>query len=46
MISQKQIDALEKLDGVGWITALKSGAIAALVSGGSIQLGLFEGTSV
>jgi hypothetical protein len=42
MISQKQIDALRKMDGAAWITALKTGAIRDLVEGGSIQLGLFD----
>ncbi len=42
MISQKQIDAFEERDGVDWITALKTGAIRNLVSGGYIQLGLFD----
>ena len=42
MISQKQIDALEKMDGAAWITALKTGAIRGLVEDGSIQLGLFD----
>jgi transposase len=42
MISQKQIDALEELEGVDWITALKTGAIRKLVDGDYIQLGLFD----
>jgi transposase len=42
MISQKQIDALEKMDRVAWLTALKTGAIRGLVEDGSIQLGLFD----
>jgi len=42
MISQKQIDALAKMDGASWITALKTGAIRGLVEEGSIQLGLFD----
>ena len=42
MISQKQIDVLKDFDGVGWITALKTGAIRNLVDGGHIQLGLFD----
>ena len=42
MISNIQIDAMRKLDGVDWITALKSGAIAALVDNGALQLGLFD----
>jgi transposase len=42
MISQKQIDELKQLDGMQWITALKSGAIARLVEGGCVQIGLFD----
>ncbi len=42
MISQKQITELSKLDGVAWITALKTGAIRTLVEGGTLQLGLFD----
>ena len=42
MISQKQIEAVRKRDGVAWITALKSGAIRHLVEVGTIQLDLFD----
>jgi hypothetical protein len=42
MISQTQITALQQLPGVDWITALKTGAIRALVTGGQLQLGLFD----
>jgi hypothetical protein len=42
MISNIQIEALAKLDGVDWITALKSGAIAKLAAGGHLQLDLFD----
>src|SRR5499426_2164188 len=42
MISQVQIDAIAKLDGVDWITALKSGAIRKLADGGTLQLDLFD----
>ena len=42
MISNVQIDAIAKLDGVDWITALKSGAIANLVDNGTLQLDLFD----
>ena len=42
MISNVQIDALAKLDGVDWITALKSGAIAKLADAGHLQLDLFD----
>ena len=42
MISSVQIDAMRKIDGVPWITALKSGAIAKLAEGGALQLDLFD----
>jgi hypothetical protein len=42
MISSVQIDAMRGLDGVDWITALKSGAIRKLADGGALQLGLFD----
>lgn len=42
MISNVQIDAMAKLDGVDWITALKSGAIARLADAGHLQLDLFD----
>ena len=42
MVSNVQIDALRKMDGVDWITALKSGAIAKLVDDKSLQPDLFD----
>jgi len=42
MISQTQITALKTLDGVDWITALKTGAMRDLLAGGQIQMGLFD----
>ncbi len=42
MISDIQITALKAREGVDWITALKTGAIRALVAGGHLQLGLFD----
>ena len=42
MISQKQIDALKTIEGMEWITALKSGAIAKLIEGEAIQMDLFD----
>jgi transposase len=42
MISNVQIEAMRKLEGVGWITALKSGAIAKLADGGQLQPDLFD----
>jgi hypothetical protein len=42
MVSHKAIDSLRSLDGLAWITALKSSQIRALVQGGALQLGLFD----
>ena len=42
MITQKQIDALRGIEGCGWISALRPGAINKLVTSGSIQMGLFD----
>ena len=42
MIAQKAIDELRDTEGIGWITALKSPAIRALVEQGHLQLGLFD----
>ena len=42
MISHKAIGELRHLDGLAWITALKSSQIRALVQGGDLQLGLFD----
>lgn len=42
MISNVQIEALRKMEDVGWITALKSGAITKLANGGHLQLDLFD----
>jgi hypothetical protein len=42
MISQKAIDQMHESDGIGWITALKSASIRALVEQGQLQLGLFD----
>ncbi len=42
MISNVQIEAMRTLEGVDWITALKSGAIATLANAGRLQLGLFD----
>lgn len=42
MITQTQIDALRKEDGVDWITALRPGAIRQLVQDGAVQLDLFD----
>jgi Transposase DDE domain len=42
MISHKAIQELREIEGLGWITALKSGQIRALVEGETLQLGLFD----
>jgi len=42
MISSKAINELRETDGVGWITALKSASIRALVEQGQLQLDLFD----
>jgi transposase len=42
MISHKAIGELRDLEGLAWITALKSSQIRALVQGGELQLGLFD----
>lgn len=42
MIAQRQIDQIKEYEGLAWISALKSGAIAQLVTTESLQLGLFD----
>lgn len=42
MISQKAIDEMSALDGIEWITALKSTSIRSLVEQGHLQLDLFD----
>jgi transposase/ribosomal protein L35 len=42
MLTQPQLDKLEKHPGLGWITALTSGAIRELVQKGSLQLSLLD----
>jgi len=42
MISQKQIDKLKGIDGVDWITALRSGQISKLMQDGTINMSLFD----
>ncbi len=42
MISQKSIERLREIDGIGWISALKNASIRALVEQGDLQLGLFD----
>ena len=42
MISSKAIDELSPLEGLDWISALKSASIRVLVEQGHLQLGLFD----
>src|SRR3990170_2016850 len=42
MISQKQIDSLQEIEGVDWISALKAGGIRELLKSGALQMGLFD----
>jgi ribosome-associated translation inhibitor RaiA len=42
MLSETRIDHLKRHPGLGWISALKSSAIRALVDQGSLQLSLFD----
>ena len=42
MVTQVNIDALKKLNGVHWITALKSVSIRKLVKWGAVPLARFD----
>jgi transposase len=42
MISQKQIDELSGIEGIDWITALRSGQISKLMQDGTINMSLFD----
>src|SRR5208282_3897026 len=42
MLTQPQLDKLQKQPGLGWITALTSGAIRDLVQTGALQLSLLD----
>jgi hypothetical protein len=42
MLTQTQIDHLKSYPGLGWISALRSPAIRALVDSGTLQLSLFD----
>jgi transposase len=42
MITQKQIDSLQAIEGVDWIGALRPEAIKKLVRSGELQMGLFD----
>jgi len=42
MLTETQIDNLRKYPGVGWISALRSSQIRALVDSGTLQMSLFD----
>jgi hypothetical protein len=42
MISHKSIGEIKEIEGMAWITALKSGQIRSLIDAGALQLGLFD----
>jgi hypothetical protein len=42
MLTETQIENLRKYPGVGWISALRSCQIKALVDGGALQMSLFD----
>lgn len=42
MISHKAIGQIKEIEGMAWITALKSGQIRGLIDAGALQLGLFD----
>lgn len=42
MLTQTQIEKLQQYPGLGWISALRSPSIRALVDGGCLQLSLFD----
>jgi transposase len=42
MLTQKQIDVIDDIDGVDWIGALRPEAIKKLITNGAIQMGLFD----
>jgi len=46
MLTQTKIDILRQFPGIGWISALKSGAISSLIQSGTIQMSLFDKTNL
>ena len=42
MLTQKQIDVIDDIDGVDWIGALRPEAIKKLITNGAIQMGIFD----
>jgi hypothetical protein len=46
MLTTTQIDTVKTHTGLGWISALRSGAIRSLVEGGQLQMSLFDQTDL
>ena len=42
MVSQKAIDEMREMEGIGWITALKSASIRSPIEGAQLQMDLFD----
>jgi transposase len=42
MLTQKQVDVVQEMDGIDWIGALRPEAIRKLIEMGTIQMGLFD----
>ncbi len=42
MLTSARIEALKEVGGIGWISALRSSQIEALVTSGDLQLGIFD----
>jgi transposase len=42
MITQRQVDALQAIEGIDWIAALRPNAIHRLVDDGAVQMDLFD----
>ena len=42
MLTSARIEALKEVGGIGWISALRSNQIEALVNSGDLQLGMFD----
>jgi len=42
MITQKQVDALRDIEGMDWVTAVRTEGIRKLMESGALQLGLFD----
>ncbi len=46
MLTQPQIEKMKRQSGLGWITALTSGAVRGLVESGALQLSLLDETNL